>query len=551
MTRHLFVCSELSELSQLSAPSFNSQETLDSAPEHARLQLQTLVNEVDPSAVLVFWDPSLGEIPLPLLDDFEQSPDDVWHSGKLYPPGASVDLLRYADPTNLYHAAILDDVPYGVNFRINLRAAFIRARIIQVLGGLDTGFATLEGAALEMGWRWLERGAVCRQVAGMVETAPTNLTVPPLSDQYRLIALHTGRNIRRVQLLWRLFSGVNPLSEWRASRQSSRSAFPAIPVGAADRDLSTAALPAAPQVSVILPTYGRYRYVAEVLEDLRQQTIKPTQILIADGNPDGTRKPEVYQNFADLPLEILWLEPSQNGTCASRNACLARLTGEYVWFVDDDSRLDAQNLENHLRLLITYGADVSVGPAYTHNRPDLHGFQREIRCTFMDCGTTLCRTSVLEKSGGFDLQYNESLPGEDRDIGDRFTIAGGLMLNNPYAKRFHYLAPVGGARSSSNNVHRWRRWALSPRPVQSVYYRARRYFDSGLATSAILRAWVLAGRPRTNQSLPLSVKLSLALSEFLALPVSLLRLWRSFRVAKRMLEQGPQIPPVKRRLSND
>src|SRR5262249_25232201 len=153
------------------------------------------------------------------------------------------------------------------------------------------------------------------------------------------------------------------------------------------------------RVSVVLPTFGRYRYVAEVLDDVRRQSVPVHQVLVADGNPSEERQPEVYEDFPDLPLEVLWID--RPGTCVSRNECLRRATGDYIWFVDDDSRLETRNLEQHLRVLAAYGADVSVGPAHTRKRPELHSFQLEIASTFMDCGTTLCTRSILERAGGF------------------------------------------------------------------------------------------------------------------------------------------------------
>jgi hypothetical protein len=216
-----------------------------------------------------------------------------------------------------------------------------------------------------------------------------------------------------------------------------------------------------------------------------------------------------------------------------------------VLFLDDDSRIDQQNLEWHLRVLATYGADVSVGPAYTQKRPELHPQQQEIACTFMDCGTTLCRRSILQEIGGFDMQFNEHLAGEDGELGVRMVRAGALMLNNPLAKRFHYLAPVGGARSSLNNLHRWRRWSLLPRPVQSIHYTARRHFEKAAAWEAVLQNWILVGWRRADgQPNSFSWKVRTLIAELAGIPLSLIRLARSVSFSREMLKEGPQIPSL-------
>ena len=119
------------------------------------------------------------------------------------------------------------------------------------------------------------------------------------------------------------------------------------------------------------------------------------------------------------------------------------------------------------------------------------------------------------------------------------------MLNNPFAKRFHYLAPVGGARSSGNNVHRWRRWSFLPRPVQSVHYMARRHFEKAAAFEAVLQSWILAGWRRADgQPASFSWKARTLIAELAGVPLSLMRLARSINFSREMLKEGPQIPSL-------
>jgi GT2 family glycosyltransferase len=357
--------------------------------------------------------------------------------------------------------------------------------------------------------------------------------------------------VKRISRKWPAYALVRsvldgrPLaSELRAWRDAlaDRAAIQVEP-NALQRPTENVELPAGIAVSVVLPTYGRYRYLAEVLGDLRAQTIRPAQILISDGNPPEERDHKLYEQFRDLPIEVIWDE--ERGMCSARNACLQRATGDYVWFVDDDSRFPADNLEQHLRVLEAYGADVSVGPAFTRGRPELHGEQREIACTFMDCGTTLCKKQLLDAVGGFDMQFNTLLPGEDGELGVRFVRAGALMVNNPLAKRFHYLAPVGGGRRSANNLHRWSRWNLMPRPVQTIYYTARRHFEPGVAWDAVLIASLAVGwRRRDDQPATRRWRARTMLAEIAALPITAYRMRKSVRIAQAMLDEGARIPAL-------
>jgi glycosyltransferase involved in cell wall biosynthesis len=548
MKAHLFLYPSSSEetqpISGLEVYPEVSFSRLNSEPRIAAQQIEEVLNQTLQPELLAFWDESLGAFPWKAFERFSESLDDTWHPGPVLTGNSEPDLLRYVHPLWVYRPDPEVNLAGAINWKLDFRAAFLRTSVWMKLGGLDGGFETLAGAARELGLRCLMRGAVCRQQPSILENKPARVEYVSLADRYRLVQQSYGARWARYVLLRRIIS-ANPVKEVRAWRKGGvgSSNISKAPTGAAHRAFETVSLPAKPEISVVLPTYGRYRYVAEVLDDLRSQTLKPSQILVADGNPVSDRRPELYLKYGDLPLEVIWLD--REGICVSRNECLRRVTGDYVLFLDDDSRIDERNLELHLRILTSYGADVSVGPAYTRQRPELHPQQQEIACTFMDCGTTLCRRSVLQEIGGFDMQFNQHLAGEDGELGVRMVRAGALMLNNPFAKRFHYLAPVGGARSSSNNIHRWRRWSFLPRPTQSILYIARRHFEKSAAWDAVLQSWVLAGWRRADgQPKSAGWKIRTMLAELASIPISLIRLIRSVSFSRKMLKEGPQIPSL-------
>jgi GT2 family glycosyltransferase len=548
MKAHLFLYPNSTEDSRIPFEASNQPcvtcSRLKQGPHLAAQQIEEALNQPREPEVLAFWDERLGAFPWQALEQFSQSLDDIWHPGPILTAGAEPDLLRYVNPLWVYRPDPKADLAGAINWKVDLRAAFLRVSVLRKLGGLDGGFETLAGAARELGFRWLMRGAVCRQQPSLLQKRPAQIELVGLADLYRMVHLYYGARWIHYILMRRIIS-AHPLRELHAWRRGC--AGPPVigkaPTGSAHRPVDAAPLPEKARISVVLPTFGRYKYVAEVLDDLRAQTIKPFQILVADGNPASERQPELYRVYADLPLEVIWVD--QEGICISRNECLRRVTGDYVLFLDDDSRIDERNLEWHLRVLTAYGADVSVGPAYTRKRPELHPQQQEIACTFMDCGTTLCRRSILQKIGGFDMQFNQHLAGEDGELGVRMVRAGGLMLNNPLAKRFHYLAPVGGARSSGNNIHRWRRWSFLPRPTQSIHYTARRHFEKAAAWDAVLQNWILIGWRRADGQPPsFGWKARTLMAELAGIPLSLIRLARSINFSREMLKEGPQIPSL-------
>jgi GT2 family glycosyltransferase len=540
MSTHLFVYPGTGVPSSL--PNGVTASQLPSEPVGAARAIDEVLRDAT-IEILVFWDLDLGPVKWLQVGRFAESLDDAWHVGARLSGVDHDDLMRFVLPTWVYRPAPPADLAGAVNWKLDLRACFLRASTVRSLGGLDGQFETLVGAARELGLRTLRRGGICRQQPSLLATS-ARPEAPSGADAYRLVGRVLSWKWQAYAVIRQALEGQSLVSEVRAWRAAAGDQpLPRMPIGTLQRDLEAVAIPEDVAVSVVLPTFGRYRYLAEVLDDLRAQTIRPVQILIADGNPPEGRDAELYQRYRDLPIEVIWHE--EGGTCSSRNACLDRATGDFIWFVDDDSRFEPRNLELHLRALSAYGADVSVGPAYTPQRPELHGEQRETACSFMDCGTTVCRKQILDAVGGFDMQLNQYLAGEDGELGIRFVRAGGLMINNPLAKRFHYLAPIGGARRSKNNVHRWTRWSLLPRPVQSIYYTARRHFEPTVVGDALFQAALVAGWKR-KESVPatLAWKARTLVAELVALPLTAYRLRRSVEIGRSMITTGPTIPTL-------
>jgi GT2 family glycosyltransferase len=508
-------------------------------PSEAARAITAALN--DPAIeVLAFWDPRHAPIPWLQLARFAASLDDAWHPGQRLSGPDDDLLLQYVMPFWVNRPSPAADVAGGVNWRLDLRACFVRADVVRKLG-LDGAYETLAGMARALGLAMIRRGAVCRQQPALWSGAA--IPEPPsASDRYRLVLQATSKQWRTYALLRSVLDGRSIVGELRGYRASGEIATRET-TGVLQRSLADVTLPSDISVSVVLPTIGRYPYLEEVLGDLRAQTIKPVQILICDGNPPEEREPAVYEKFRDLPIEVV--EDELEGQCSSRNACMKRATGDYIWFVDDDSRFDADNLEAHLRMLFAYGADVSVGPATTKGRPELHAHQREVACTFMDCGTTLVKRHLIDQVGGFDLQFNTLLPNEDFDIGMRFVRAGGLMMSNPHAKRFHYHATIGGCRRAAHAPQRWKRFATTPRPPETVYYVAHRHFEPGVAFDAMFQGAARRGWLRKDgERATLEWRIKTLVGEIVALPLTAFRLYESYRKGKAMVEAGPRIPRV-------
>ncbi len=123
-----------------------------------------------------------------------------------------------------------------------------------------------------------------------------------------------------------------------------------------------------PRFSVILCTYNRRTSVLATLACLRNQTFayRDFEVIVVDnGSQDGTlhainaciETKDQKRKVLEGPWRIQCLSESKNGLAYARNAGLLAATGEIVVFVDDDTLIDPQMLENLWLAYEETGAD--------------------------------------------------------------------------------------------------------------------------------------------------------------------------------------------------
>lgn len=135
------------------------------------------------------------------------------------------------------------------------------------------------------------------------------------------------------------------------------------------------------KVSVIVPVYNVEAYLKECLEGIINQTYEDLEILcIDDCSTDGSFA--VLKEYEQKDSRIVILENEKNGGLAyTRNAGLARATGEYVLFVDSDDTIALDLVESCME--VVSGCDM-VCFDYEQVTADAQVIARQYACKMKD-----------------------------------------------------------------------------------------------------------------------------------------------------------------------
>jgi glycosyltransferase involved in cell wall biosynthesis len=102
-------------------------------------------------------------------------------------------------------------------------------------------------------------------------------------------------------------------------------------------------------VSVVVPTFNRAELLDHTLTSLEQQTTPPAEIIVVDdGSTDATD-----ELLAARQVTVVRNPSGGWGPARARNAGLARVSTDYVAFVDSDDLLTPRALERLRALLVT------------------------------------------------------------------------------------------------------------------------------------------------------------------------------------------------------
>ena len=507
---------------------------------HNRLESHS---EEHVSDAWLLWDAALGVPTVEWINTCLDSAGDAWHGGLLLGLSGLPKLLDFVQPTWMLNRNP-DATIEATSWRLSLRACLIRTEVLRQLGGPDPCFESLDAASLALGYRYIRNGAFVRHFPAML---PDLIVTPAVEISLRDELRFLQAGFTRRWLFWAGFRSVlrdklSPVALHRAWREIKSETPSQVKTRDQRTRLDVGEHTPERKVSVLIPTLHRYPYLRTLLNQLREQTVTPFEILVIDQTPQDERNLDLKGEFSDLSLSWYFLDLA--GQCSSRNFGLDMAQGEFILFLDDDVEIQPDLIEKHLTNIARFQTNVSNGVVKEKDRGELPEDFLFLRVSnVFPAGNSLIRKSALGKSGLFDLAYDQGQRA-DHDLGMRLYLSGELLILNPEITVLHHHAPMGGLRehkaridtyaTSRNNIFK------RNLPTVSDLYLAKRYFSDQqvkeMCWMSVLGTFSLKGAfPK---------RFAKIIVGFLSLPSSLRIILKRLKVACAMLEYFPQIPEL-------
>jgi len=407
-------------------------------------------------------------------------------------------------------------------------------------GIIDTRYQTLSARLADAGYAFCMRGKLLTSTTADAQYLH-NLPVPILKDEYTFIRKYWGTPWATFALLIRLFTFKNPFKEvgaYLATRAIKRTNIYADPfIDNEYNNFTSAIAVASPLVAVIIPTLNRYTYLKDVMLDLEKQQYKNFEVLVFDQSDNFDE--EFYKQF-NLSIKVHYQKEKLLWT--ARNNAVKATSAEYLLFFDDDSRVNADWIFEHLKCLDYFKADISAGVSLAtagQKIPANYNFFRW--ADQFDSGNAMVKREVFKQIGLFDEKFNGQRMG-DGEFGYRAYLNGFKSMSNPNASRVHLKVSSGGLREMGSwDGFRPKKW-FAPKPIPSVVYLYKKYLSTPLYRNAVLIGIMLSNVPykhkRSSKMLLVSVLLTIVKS-----PLLLIQFNKAKKIARSM-QNNPAIPEL-------
>ena len=421
--------------------------------------------------------------------------------------------LKYISPTNYFNLE-----------RNNSTTIFpewdVLPKNIQEQIELNKAYSSLEISKLDGAYQAVQKGYI-----GDVKTI--NFETPiPIEDEYRFIRSYFNKLWVYYTFLLRLLTFHNPFKEFQAFFNTRKvnqiNIFTAYLKYPKWDNFNSKIVQQQPKVSVIIPTLNRYTYLKDVLNDLEKQDYTNFDVIVVDQS-------EPFQElfYKEFSLKLRVIRQQEKALWLARNTAIKTSNAGFLLLFDDDSRVAADWITNHLKCIDFFNAEISSGTSISVVGAKVPDSYRYFKLSEqIDTGNVLIKREVFKKIGLFDRQFEKQRMG-DGEFGLRAYLVGFLNISNPTAERLHLKVETGGLRQMGSwDGFRPKKW-FAPRPIPSVVYLFRNYFGNTLTRYALLKAVPPSLIPYKYKANVKMMLLGYVLSVLL-FPLVLLQVWKSW-----------------------
>ena len=214
-------------------------------------------------------------------------------------------------------------------------------------------------------------------------------------------------------------------------------------------------------VSVIVPTYCRKKYLFGVIKCLVNQTITPKEVFIIDSSPIDQRLDS--SEIARLPSWAIYkICDNIKNIPWKRNMVIPLCIGEIIIFLDDDVSFGVTLIEDYLLCYSEIDADGISGLVLLSKEkksnmpipndagwmldagPNVRNLDNIVETKVICTANFSIKRNVILKVGGFDEQMKGTW--DDTELGFRLYSSGYNIIHHPRPKVTHFKPNTGGTR---------------------------------------------------------------------------------------------------------
>jgi len=220
-----------------------------------------------------------------------------------------------------------------------------------------------------------------------------------------------------------------------------------------------------PNISIIILNWNGQKWLKACFTSIYQQTKKNFEIILADNHSTDNSIEYTKENWPQVKI----IKFSKNlGFAKGNNLAAKKARGEFLLFLNNDTKIEENFLEQLLLALSKEKADILVPQAFGYKKErvfppkkpylglDHYGYPIFALHPFYADGSALfVRKALFNKLGGFDEDY--FMFQEDIDLSWRARLLGAKIKPAPQAKVYHY----GGGTAIGSKINPQKRHQTS------------------------------------------------------------------------------------------